>query len=152
MAVGEEHQLQTHLFEYNALTTRLTYWITLQYATYAIAVAALGFVAQAWGSNFNRVQLAWAVMLLMPLLAWAFLTTTYEMLTYVVYIERYLRPKLRPLMGTNSFWKFEQFLARLKRNPLIFLSNSSACSRSSGACGWRRSALSFGARNSRGTI
>ena len=60
-------------------------------------------------------------MLLLLLLAWAFLTTTYEIFAYAVYLERYLRPKIRPLVGTNSFWKFEQFLARNKTKALHFL-------------------------------
>ncbi len=107
-------RIETHLAEYNALTTRLTYWITLQYVTYAIAGAALGFLAEAWGHVDSR-QLAWASILIQLCLLWALAQTNFEIFTYVVYIERHLRPKLKELITCNSFWRFERYLKALRR-------------------------------------
>lgn len=38
---GHKALMQLHLAEYQALTTRITYWITLQYSTPAITGGAL---------------------------------------------------------------------------------------------------------------
>src|ERR1035441_511971 len=83
-------QLDVHLAEYAALSNRLTYWITLQYATYAIAAAALGFIASAW-RHIGAFLLAWASILILLLILWALAQTNFEIHTYVVYIEKDLR-------------------------------------------------------------
>jgi hypothetical protein len=114
----EERQLQVHLYEYNALATRLTYWITLQYATYALAAGSLGFIAQAWGHIEPRL-LACASLLIQLILLWALVQTTYEIYTYVVYIETDLRPRISRLVDSHCFWRFEKFLSVERRNRFI---------------------------------
>lgn len=111
-------QLETHLAEYNALTSRLTYWITLQYVTYAIAGAAIGVIAGAWG-HVDAKQLAWASILVQLCILWALAQTIFEIFTYVSYIERHLRFKLKPLLECNSFWRFERYLKALRRTRFI---------------------------------
>jgi len=106
-------RLDVHLAEYEALTMRVTYWITLQYATYAIAAGYLGFVVQAW-RVVPSVTLAWASMFVLQLLAWAFLHTTYEIFTNVDYVEKHLKVKIKPLVESGaaySFWEYEPLLA-----------------------------------------
>ena len=54
---SQEHQnaqLQVRIAEYQAITTRNTYWLTLQYALFPILGAGVAVLAQMWnqfGSN-----------------------------------------------------------------------------------------------------
>jgi len=118
--------LNCHLFEYNALTTRITYWVSLQYATYTIAAAFLGFVAQGWGT-VSRSVLAWACALVLELLAWAMLQTTWEICSTVAYIEKELKPRVQDLIKDKDLkppmqalikdellWAFEPYIWRLR--------------------------------------
>lgn len=111
-------RLDAHLAEYNALSTRLTYWINLQYVTYVIAAAALGFVGQGWGHIESR-QLAWTSILILLILLWALAQTNFEIFSYVVYIETHLRRCLRPLLQDDSFWKFEHYLRNLRQKRFL---------------------------------
>ncbi len=111
------NQLETHLAEYSALSNRLTYWITLQYATYAIAAGALGFVASGWGRIDDRM-LAWACGLIIILILWALAQTNFEIFTYVVYIEKQLRPRVEQLLGSDLFWGFEAYVDSLRQTPM----------------------------------
>ena len=111
-------QLDVHLAEYAALSNRLTYWVTLQYATYAIAAAALGFIANAWG-HIGAFLLAWASILILLLISWALIQTAFEIFTYVVYIEKDLRQMVTPIVNYNPFWEFEAFLVRLRQNKVV---------------------------------
>src|SRR3954464_11148890 len=45
--------LQTHLAEYQAITMRNTYWLTLQYALFPILGAAVAVLAQMW-NQFDK--------------------------------------------------------------------------------------------------
>ena len=65
-------RLQAYLAEYQAITTRNTYWLTLQYALFPILGAAIAVLAQMWnqfgndpsfGSLPHRI-LIWLVMVL----------------------------------------------------------------------------------------
>jgi len=86
-----------HIAEYSALTSRITYYVTLQYATWAIAAALLGYLAPAWSTTSNHRNLEWVGLLGVLAVSWAVLHINYEMLVIV----RYLKEVLLPRMGTD---------------------------------------------------
>ena len=107
--------LQIYLHEFDALSNRLTYWLTLQYAPYAIAAVAVGYFVKDFpdiSANF-----AWACLLILQLLMWAVLQSTHEVFTYVVYFKECLKPRIRQLFQDSgpSFLDFESFLNRLRQ-------------------------------------
>jgi hypothetical protein len=106
----EQAELNTHIAEYDALTMRNTYWITLQYAIYALAGGYLGFAVQARNSIPNS-RLIWVSILVLLLLAWAMLQTQYEMFANVIYLEHHLKPRVQALLGTTQCWAYEDFKA-----------------------------------------
>jgi hypothetical protein len=110
--------LDCHLAEYETLTSRITNWLTLQFATYAIAAAYLGFVIQAWRS-VDSATLVWASTLVLQLLAWAMLQISWEVFACAVYIKKQLKPKIRSLVRDDSFWAYEHHMAGLRKKGLI---------------------------------
>ena len=101
--------LRVHEAEYTALTMRLTYWITIQYAIYALAGAYVGFAIQA-KHKLILGTLFLASVLVMLILGWLWLQTVEEMYKTVFYIERNLKPKIKPIIGPGPFWRWEWFL------------------------------------------
>ncbi len=102
--------LDVHLFEYSALTTRITYWIAIQYGLFGLAGAYLGFAVQA-SSRVTVPTLVLTSVLVLEVLTWAVLQTQYEIFNTAHYIESHLKPKVALLVGSdNSFWGWEPYL------------------------------------------
>ena len=101
--------IEVHNAEYSALTMRITYWITIQYLIYALAGAYLGFAVQA-APNLILGTLVFASLFILEMLGWLWLQTIEEMYRIVFYIERILKPKVKRVLGTGSFWRYEQLL------------------------------------------
>jgi hypothetical protein len=105
--------LQVHLAEYQALTTRITYWLTLQYAIYSAGFVYLAIAVQGLGSGrVNPRTLAWITMLLFQFLGLAWAECGHEMLFNGLYMETELRQRVGKLVSTGDFWLYEPFLAR----------------------------------------
>lgn len=99
-----------HIAEYTALTTRLTYWIYLQWALFAAAGADLILIA-----TLSTPYQAWLLLFILLLIAWGVLYTQDEILSTAVYIEGRLKPAIWTLPGffgehANALWRWEEFL------------------------------------------
>jgi hypothetical protein len=70
--------LEIYLAEFDTLSDRLTYWLTLQSAPYGIAAVALGYIVN--DSSPISANLAWSFLLILQLLMWAVLESTHEVL------------------------------------------------------------------------
>jgi hypothetical protein len=104
--------LNVHLAEYTALTTRMTYWISLQYLTYSVGAVVLSLLVQAWATaKLNPMTLAWIGFFLVLLLIWAWIYIVWEILNTAVYLEGELRVKVEGLIGEKAFWGWEPYLA-----------------------------------------
>ena len=69
----------------------------------------------------DKVTLAWASMLVLQILGWAMLQCLHEILFTVDYIEHHLKPKLKELVHTDSFWQWEPYIAEWRSRPVLFL-------------------------------
>jgi hypothetical protein len=116
----KDKYLRIYIAEFDALSTRLTYWLTLQYVPYGIAAGVFGFFVQSWKSDVYphiSPNLAWASLLILQLLMWAVLQSTHEVFTYVVYFKECLKPGIRQVLQSpvRSFLDFETFIAKLRQ-------------------------------------
>src|SRR5438105_638306 len=99
---------QVHLAEYNALTTRLTYAITLQFAVWPIVIGLWGVVAVLAGKVPEPI-LMWGGVAFSQVCALAWYSLAIETNRVARYIEHDLRPRVKRLVGEDSaFWLWEQ--------------------------------------------
>jgi hypothetical protein len=103
--------VQAHLNEYQALTMRNTYWITLQYACWPIVLLYAALVAQVW-SSFNHGLLIWVSFVIIQAAVLAWYQAGYEIYRNVVYMETRLRPQLQAIVGSSEFWGYEPYLGQ----------------------------------------
>jgi hypothetical protein len=106
--------LEVHLAEYQAVTTRTSYWITLQYVIYSIAAAYVGWAAGVWG-KLDKIAFVWGTAIVLLLLAWAWFQAAWEVLNNAVYMEERLRIKVKRVLGESvSFWGYEPYLTTVR--------------------------------------
>lgn len=108
--------LDIHLAEYEVQATRITYWITLQYATYTIAAVGVGLLVQA-ASSLQLLTVLIIAILLGQIFALAMLHINQEMFTSVVYIEHRIKRRVSNLIEqecSQEFWEFEPILAKAR--------------------------------------
>lgn len=103
--------VQLRIAEYQALTTRITYWITIQYSIGgAIAVAVVDFLKPLPSGIRESALHVWSVVLVIEALVGAFNYTLYEIMSDSEYLENELARKIRTgLPGERDFWEYERF-------------------------------------------
>lgn len=103
--------------EYDALTTRITYYVTLQYATWGLAAALFGYLAPLWTRDASSHRnLEWIAILSLLTVSWAGLHILYEMLVIVQYLMEVLLKNLADDYGlkVRDVWGFEGWLRKIK--------------------------------------
>jgi len=118
---------QLHIAEYNALTMRHTYLITLQYGMISIAIVFLTFIGSIW----NKLDLSiyiWTTFFGVQLFALVVISNIYEINNLILYMENDLRNQIMNVFENNrnststiskfDFWKFEYYQSR-GRNAFI---------------------------------
>jgi hypothetical protein len=119
--------LHAHLAEYQALTTRCTYLITMQYAFWPVAFTMFAFLSPLWDKH-GHLLLEWGGILLGELLSIAFYVTSCELYTHTLYIERQLKPAVVKLTAEPALWQWEPWLAsRSGRRPELWESWITVC-------------------------
>ncbi len=109
--------VHAYLAEYQALTTRCTYLITMQYAFWPVAFGLFAFLSPLWDKH-SHYWLEWGGILLGELLAIGFYVTSCELYTHTLYIETQLKPTVMRLTADRSLWQWEPWLAsRPGRRP-----------------------------------
>lgn len=104
--------MQLYLAEYEALTTRASYWIVLQFSLLPAVPVYIVLGYQAAGSIKTKEIVAWATLAVLHLLAILWANTMLEQFSIVKYIECYLRPQIRKGLTTDKFWIYEPYLIR----------------------------------------
>ena len=101
--------LQLHLAEYQALTTRITYWITLQYSTAPITGGVLLLLAGV-RDILPPILLIWATATIVEIGIGAYFYTIYEMMNNAEYIECRLATSIRECFpNAPPFWQYERY-------------------------------------------
>jgi hypothetical protein len=113
--------LQVHLAEYQALTNRCSYWITVQVALLPLFLIVIGIVCQVWGGPIDKRLLTLGSTAIVQLIIMGYLHISLEIYQAVCYMECELRPLLRATVnGSNKFWHYEAFLAQRRRKGPIW--------------------------------
>jgi hypothetical protein len=101
--------LDLHVAEYQALTTRCTYWMTLHYALWPILLLSLALASQLHARLELRVGL-WGSVIAVQVTLIAYYTSILEHYAAVQYIERRLRPLIEAAIGGGRFWEYESYV------------------------------------------
>lgn len=103
-----------HLAEYSVLANRITYYVTLQYGTWAVAAALFGYIAPLWLKYSNHRNLEWIALVSILAVNWAVLHINYEFLLIVVYLENVLHKPLAIEVGAkpDAVLGFEGFIRK----------------------------------------
>ncbi len=104
--------LQLHLAEYQALTTRASYWIVLQYGLMGVVPVYLALGFQAWQSAPVKEVVIWATLAFLQFTGLLWALTMLEQFAIVKYIECYLRPLIRESLAADRFWGYEPHLVK----------------------------------------
>lgn len=102
-------QLQLHIAEYQALTNRCNYWMSIQVALVPLFFLVAGVCAKMWGFLPGGLVI-WGSLLVSQVIAIIWLHTTQEVYTAVTYIECQLKPRIQTVLGSTAFWSYESFL------------------------------------------
>lgn len=109
--IPPEAVLQLHISEYQALTNRNTYLVTLQFSLWPILLVFLTLVVQVWNSVDHRL-LVWGAALAVQLVGAAWIQLIWEQLNNINYLEERVRPLIRQSLAYGSFWEYEAYLAQ----------------------------------------
>jgi hypothetical protein len=112
--------LSAHVAEYNALTTRCTYWIALGYGLWPLVGIILALVAQLWNTISNHELLLWGSGILVQLVMLAFNQTLREVYNAVRYLERHVRPAVQTLTGATTVWGYETYNATQRVHVVVW--------------------------------
>src|SRR5690348_13247728 len=99
--LSAELQLQVHLAEYNALTTRRDYFMVTSFSVWPLAVLFLALMGQ---SHFSWVSKVWCSLAGLQALTIMWYYCIWEQYVNVHYTECRLKPKLVNLLGNADFW------------------------------------------------
>lgn len=101
--------IQLHVAEYQALTMRNTYWITMQYFLWPILIGLIGLINQLH-NPFDPTLRIWGFAVVGQIVVVAYYAATLEQYSNVHYIETKLKPSISALVGADSFWGYERYL------------------------------------------
>ncbi len=109
---GSSNLLQVYLSEYNTLTTRNTYLITLQYSLLPVLLIYVPLIAELRKRAMNpakRELLTWGGFAGALVLAHLWAEDLWQQFNNIHYLETRLRPAVAALIP-NQFWCYEPFL------------------------------------------
>jgi hypothetical protein len=108
--------------EYDALMTRITYWLTLQYALWPILLALFGLVALAWNSSVvTHIVLIWGTGVVAQVIVLHWYHAAREIYDNVLYLENELRGMIQPFVGTEEFCRYDRWLNNRRWKVPIWL-------------------------------
>jgi hypothetical protein len=123
--------LGLHIAEYEVLMTRNTYWTTIQFSVAPAIAIYLTLLITTWESikivnptaNIGVYQkhLLWLALLGTELFILAGYNCVYEIYNNVRYVETRLRPEVDKLIGSQLYWKYEQFLEGQRGVPFLII-------------------------------
>jgi hypothetical protein len=119
-----ESLIQLHVAEYQALTTRNTYWITIQFSVWLLILTYVTLISAIWLAKPNLPAMytpfiIWGSGILIQIALAGWYYAGHETYRNLCYVERDLRSMVQEAVGTSQFWQYEPFLAaRRPRSPM----------------------------------
>ena len=102
-------QIDLHIAEYNALTTRCTYFTNIQNLILSVLVIWLTVMIGLWIKNPSSI-IAWGTILGSQIFGILSAVLLYEEYNMIRYIESFLKPIINNLLNKKIFWEYQSFL------------------------------------------
>jgi hypothetical protein len=106
-----DQELQLHIAEYNALTTRSSYYIVIAASLYPILILVISGILALWNS-VTHVLIVWSAVFAVQAFSFAMIDNARWQYENIYYIEKILRPLVDALVGKIAFWTYEQILSQ----------------------------------------
>jgi hypothetical protein len=110
---GKEHTAALnylHVAEYQALTTRGSYWLVLQFSLVPVVPVYLSLAVGIWSAVTIKEIVIWATLAGLQALALLWAQALLQHYIAIRYMECYLRPLIREGLDTAKFWGYEPHL------------------------------------------
>src|ERR1035437_1582577 len=111
MTEDDKKVIDLHIAEYNALTTRATYFTNIQSILLTVFIAWVVVMGNLWDLKSENI-VSWGLILGAQLIAFINANFTDGYYTIVAYIENDLKPKIRELIKKDDFWGYEPYLVK----------------------------------------
>ena len=112
--------LTLHIAEYEALMTRNTYHITLQFSLLPVAILIVSLCSVLWSKNYDYNRLIiWSVYAALLIVGTVWAESLWELYNNVFYMEQELKPQVHRDSGSATFWMYEQYLARVRKDGVM---------------------------------
>lgn len=110
---AEKAQVQAYVAEYQAIMTRISWFMSMQFVPVGPVVAFLTLIG-ATHASFDPILVAWGTAGVAQCAVLTYYFALYEVYNHVRYVETKLKPKLASLLKleTNSFWGYERYLKK----------------------------------------
>ncbi len=119
-----ESLVQLHVAEYQALATRNTYWITIQFSVWLLILTYVTLISAIWLAKpslpvMYTPFIVWGSGILIQIALAGWYYAGHETYRNLCYVERDLRSMVQEAVGTPQFWQYEPYLAaRRPKAPL----------------------------------
>lgn len=115
----KELEIQLHLAEYNALTTRCTYFTNIQNVLLtAVVIWVTGGLLVSW--NYQPAFIfRWGILFGMQIIGIISALLFYEENKIIRYLESELKPTIKRLIGSGHFWKYQIFIAKQRSDKFV---------------------------------
>ncbi len=114
--------VQAHVADYQAIATRISRFMSLQFVPWP-ALATFLTVVAATHKSFDPILVAWGTAGVAQVAVLTYYFALYEVYNHVRYVETELKPKVAKLLelNTDSFWGYEKYLKKTgKANDPLF--------------------------------
>jgi hypothetical protein len=115
--IPNEKLVDIHIAEYNALTSRCTYFFNFQIILLTAILASISVIATLWGSRQTWL-LGWGPLLVLLILTNISANIFTEQYKMVRYIETILKPLIKDLTK-KKFWEYEPYLIRERKTHFL---------------------------------
>lgn len=102
-------EIDLHIAEYNALTTRCTYFTNIQNLVLSVLVIWLTVMIGLWIKN-PTYYISWGTILGSQIFGVISAVLLYEEYNIIRYLESELIPKIETLIPKKQFWQYQTFL------------------------------------------
>jgi hypothetical protein len=109
----EKLQVQAYFCEYQAMITRMNWFMSLQFMPLVPLIAFFAFIVTAHSHfHLNLVLVEWGAVGVTQIGLLIYYFSLHEVYNHVLYVEKCLKPKVSVLLhlGTDSFWGWERHL------------------------------------------
>jgi hypothetical protein len=109
-------QIDLHIAEYNAITTRCTNFTYIQNVVLSLIVIWITAMIGFWIAHPDSYYISWGALLGAQAFGIIFAALVYEQYNMVRYIESYLRPIIIRFVKNDTIWFYESFLITQRKD------------------------------------